>query len=75
MQEEAELLNRHEEGPKPEMNAESEAEKTDHGEQFYLSDAVEISSIDFEAAYTENTTENKHYTNCIETQPPVSIDP
>ena len=44
MQEETNRLNRHEEGPKPEMKAESEPEKTDHGEDFYFSDTAEISS-------------------------------
>ena len=49
MQEEAERLNRHEEGPKPEMKAESEPEKTDHGEDIYFSDTAEISSNTFES--------------------------
>ena len=66
MQEETEPLNRHEEGPKPEMKAESEPEKTDHGEDFYFSDTAEISNNDFETADTASTTENEHDTNRIE---------
>ena len=57
MQEESERLNRHEEGPKPEMKAESEPEKTDHGEDFYFSDTAEMSSNAFETVDTESTTE------------------
>ena len=72
---EVEPLNRHEEGPEPEMKAESEPKKADYGEDFYLSNAVEISNIDFKAADTESTSENEHDTNSIETRPPVSIDP
>ena len=75
MQEKANRLNRHEEGPKPEMKAESEPEKTDHGEDFYFSDTAEISSNAFETVDTESTTENEHDPNCIEIQPSVSIDP
>ena len=67
-------LSRHEEGPKLEMKAESEPEKTDHGEDFYFSDTGEISSNAFDTVDTESTTENEHDTNCIEIQP-VSIDP
>ena len=74
MQEQAERLNRHEEGPKPEMKGEPEPEKTDCGEDFYFSDTAEISSNAFETVDTENTTENEHDTNCIEIQPCVSID-
>ena len=75
MQEETERLNRHEEGPNLEMKAESEPEKTDHGEDFYFRDTAEISSNAFETVDTESTTENEHDTNCIEIQPSVSIDP
>ena len=75
MQEETERLNRHEELPKLEMKAESEPEKTDHGEDFYFSDTAEISSNASETVNTESTTENEHDTNCIEIQPSVSMDP
>ena len=75
MQEESERLNRHEEGPKPEMKAESEPEKTDHSEDFYFSDTAEMSSNAFETVDTESTTEHEHDTNCIEIQPSVSMNP
>ena len=52
MQEEANRLKRHEERPKPELEAESEPEKTDHGEDFYFSDTAEISSDAFETVDT-----------------------
>ena len=57
------------------MKAESEPEKTDHGEEFYFSDTAEISSNAFDTVHTESTTENEQDTNCIEIQPLVSIDP
>ena len=57
------------------MKAESEPEKTDHGEDFYFSDTAEISSNASETVDTESTTENEHDTNCIEIQPSVSMDP
>ena len=68
-------LNRHEEGPKPEMKGESEPEKTDHGEDFYFSDTAEISSNAFETVDIESTAENEHDPNCTEIQPLVSIEP
>ena len=46
------------------MKAESEPEKTDHGEDFYFSDTAEISSTASETVDIESTTENEHGTNC-----------
>ena len=57
------------------MKAESEPEKTDHGEDFYFSDTAEISSNASETVDRESTTETEHDTNCIEIQPSVSMDP
>ena len=76
MQVEAEPLNRnYEEGLKPEMRVESEAEKIDIGNAFDCIDAVEISSNDVKTADTDSTAESEHDTSCIETQPPVGMHP